>query len=356
MKEKRVKDTVVEENETTVTPNNENSSNDVVGTSNVESNNEGVTSSEEVETEVVDEKEQKKIKKNKILNIVETVVEAIIVVIAVVFSVFAIANPGGMNEDYSKINVNMLPVLSNSMSGTFEQGDLIFGTKAERNSEGKNETVYDIGTVIIFVVNDPTQSDQQFINTHRIVGYWYKYSIIEDEKEVFYQGYADMLGVESITSKESATKYATETLGWNSFEITNYITKGDNYEIYKTANNEDTYETVIIHDQYAVPLNNVVGTWNGGRVANLGAVITWVKTPLNFFLVIMIPLILLFGWNLFTVVKYLIDKHTEKVKVAALEEAKQSADVLSEEEKEEIKRKAIEEYMKKLQEEDNKQE
>ena len=70
----------------------------------------------------------------------------------------------------------------------------------------------------------------------------------------------------------------------------------------------------------------------------------------------MIPLILLFGWNLFTVVKYLIDKHTEKVKVAALEEAKQSADVLSEEEKEEIKRKAIEEYMKKLQEEDNKQE
>jgi hypothetical protein len=64
--------------------------------------------------------EKKKARRSLILTWVENIVEALIIVVAVVFSAFAIANPGGMNEDYSKINVNMLPVLSNSMSGTFE--------------------------------------------------------------------------------------------------------------------------------------------------------------------------------------------------------------------------------------------
>lgn len=338
MGEKELNSSVVEEKETTEVSKSEESKEEVVGTSNVDSED-NKTTSEEVKTEVVDEKEKKK---NKILNIVETVVEAIIVVIAVVFSIFAIANPGGMNSDYSKINVNMLPVLSNSMSGTFEEGDLIFGNKAERNSEGKNETVYDVGTVAIFVVNDYNSSKNQYLNTHRIIGYQYTWTNLGP---TYYETLID----ENITTAEQAYKYAEDN-NINGFSIYGYITKGDNYEIYKTADNDSTYKTNAVHDTYVVPLNNVVGTWNGEKVAGLGAVITWVKTPLNFFLVIMIPLILLFGWNVFTVVKYFINQNKEKQKLA-LEAAANKSYELSEEEKEEIKRRAVEEYMKKLQEE-----
>lgn len=284
--------------------------------------------------------EKKKERRSLILTWVENIVEALIIIVAVVISVFAIANPGGMNEDYSKINVNMLPVLSNSMSGTFEQGDLIFGTKAERDGKGKNTTVYDVGTVAIFVVDD-SNYDAQFINTHRIVGYQYSYKTTDKR---YYVSIVD----ERIKTKADLEKYFTDNSVPNP-EIYGYITKGDNYEIYKTKSNESTYKTNSVHDDYVVPLNNVLGTWNGNKVSNLGGVITWIKTPLNFFLVVMIPLIILFGWNVFTVVKYIIDRNKEKAKEAAIAQAK--AIELSEAEKEEIKRKAIEEYMKKMQEE-----
>jgi signal peptidase I len=289
--------------------------------------------------------EKKKERRSLILTWVENIVEALIIVVAVVISGFAIANPGGMNEDYSKINVNMLPVLSNSMSGTFEQGDLIFGTKAERDGKGKNTTVYDVGTVAIFVVNDYVNSDMQYLNTHRIIGYSFTH-VNPDLGVTYYETLVD----DQIKNEKDVLNYFKNNLkDEEEPKIYGYITKGDNNEIYKTTTNEDTYKTNAVHDTYVVPLNNVVGTWNGNKISGVGGVITWIKTPLNFFLVIMIPLILLFGWNVFTVVKYIIDRNKEKAKEAAIAQAK--AIELSEAEKEEIKRKAIEEYMKKMQEE-----
>ncbi len=289
--------------------------------------------------------EKKKARRSLILTWVENIVEALIIVVAVVFSAFAIANPGGMNEDYSKINVNMLPVLSNSMSGTFEKGDLIFGTKAERDGKGKNTTVYDVGTVAIFVVNDYQNADAQYLNTHRIIGY--RFSHINPTTG---SKYLDSIVDENVNNEEDVNNFFAENFtDAEKPEVIGYITKGDNYEIYKTTTNDDTYKTNAVHDTYVVPLNNVVGTWNGNKISRVGGVITWIKTPLNFFLVIMIPLILLFGWNVFTVVKYIIDRNKEKAKEAAIAQAK--AIELSEAEKEEIKRKAIEEYMKKMQEE-----
>jgi hypothetical protein len=285
--------------------------------------------------------EKKKERRSLILTWVENIVEALIIVVAVVISGFAIANPGGMNEDYSKINVNMLPVLSNSMSGTFEQGDLIFGTKAERDGKGKNTTVYDVGTVAIFVVNDHINSNTQYLNTHRIIGYYCSYNKTGTDY------YVRLVG-DNIKTEADAVNFGNEK-EYPNYKIVGYLTKGDNYEIYKTSSNLETYQTNAVYDTYIVPLNNVVGTWNGNKISRVGGVITWIKTPLNFFLVIMIPLILLFGWNVFTVVKYIIDRNKEKAKEAAIAQAK--AIELSEAEKEEIKRKAIEEYMKKMQEE-----
>ncbi|MBE6143558.1 MAG: S26 family signal peptidase [Erysipelotrichaceae bacterium] len=288
--------------------------------------------------------ENKKVKKEKsVVQVwIENIIQVVIVVACLVFSIIVIANPGGVKEDYSKINVNSMPVLSNSMSGTFEEGDLIFGEKLE---EGE---ILDIGEVAIFVVNDPKQSEFQFINTHRVVGYYYEYS---DEGKN-YSGYKDLLKVESVKDEASADAYS-QTLGWESFKITGYITSGDNKAIYykdgviggeliKESNTD-------LIDDYKPSLAGVIGKWNGKKLNGVGGVITWMQQPTNFFFVIIVPLILLFGYNVWIVISYVIETKTAKARKLALEEAK--AGGISKEDEEEIKKKAIEEYLKKMEEE-----
>lgn len=73
------------------------------------------------------------------------------------------------------------------------------------------------------------------------------------------------------------------------------------------------------------------------------------QQPTNFFFVIIVPLILLFGYNVWIVISYVIETKTAKARKLALEEAK--AGGISKEDEEEIKRKAVEEYLKKLEEE-----
>ena len=289
------------------------------------------------------EVKNKKVKKekSKVQIWIENIVQVVIVVACLVFSIIVITNPGGVKEDYSKINVNSMPVLSDSMSGTFEKGDLIFGEKLE---EGE---ILDIGEVAIFVVNDKTQSEYQFINTHRIVGYYYEYT---DEGKN-YAGYKDLLNVESITDEVSAEAYATVTLGWESFEIKGYVTSGDNKTIYYKEDGttlKNPTNTSLV-DSYIPTIDQVIGKWTGKKLNGVGGVITWMQQPTNFFFVIIVPLILLFGYNVWIIISYVIEVKTAKARKLALEEAK--AGGLSKEDEEEIKRRAVEEYLKKLEEE-----
>ena len=287
-------------------------------------------------------KKEKK-EKSKVRIWIENILEVLIVVACLAFSIIMIASPGGVKEDYSKINVSYMPVLSNSMSGTFEKGDLIFGKKINRDDDGNCE-ILDIGTVAIFVVNDPSQSEYQFINTHRIVGYYYEYKDSHDGKN--YAGYEKLFNVEEVSSAQTALEYA-ESMGWTNFTITGYITSGDNKGIYHVDGNINNPlirpgNTDCI-DSYVPDVNDVIGTWTGKKLSGVGGVITWIQKPLNFFLVIMIPLILLFLYNIWTVIKYILEVKTEKARKLALEEAQANAI-----DEEEIKRKAVEEYMKKM--------
>lgn len=282
-------------------------------------------------------KNEKKVKvkkeKSNLRLWIENIVQVLIVVGCIVFSILMIANPGGYKEDNSKINISYMPVLSESMSGTFEKGDLIFGKKIDRDDEGKVTEILDIGEVIIFIVDDANESEYVFINTHRIVGYYYEYKDSEGRKS----GYSDMLFAENVINQETALEFANN-YGWTDFEIIGYVTSGDNKEIYK----DKEYKI----DNYVPLLDQVLGTWNGKKLSGVGGVITWIQDPTHFFIVILVPLILLFGYNVWIVIQYVIEVKTEKAKKLALEEAK--AGGISLEEEEEIKRKAVEEYMKKM--------
>ena len=290
------------------------------------------------------EVETKKVKKekSKVQVWIENIVQAAIALGCLIFSIIVIANPGGVKEDYSKINVKSMPVLSDSMSGTFEKGDLIFGEKLE---EGE---ILDIGEVAIFVVNDKTQSEYQFINTHRVVGYYYTYVDAEAKK---YSGYSDLLYVDEVINEQTAETYAIETMNWTDFEIIGYVTSGDNKTIYYKEDGvtlKDPINDELV-DSYVPRFEQVIGKWNGKKLNGVGGVITWMQQPTNFFFVIIVPLILLFGYNVWIVISYVIEAKTAKARKLALEEAK--AGGLSKEDEEEIKRRAVEEYLKKLEEE-----
>ena len=91
---------------------------------------------------------KEKKEKGKVRIWIENIIEILIVIVCLVFSIVTISNPGGVKEDYSKISVSWMPVLSESMSGTFEKGDLIFGKKIGRDSEGKENEILDINVLI----------------------------------------------------------------------------------------------------------------------------------------------------------------------------------------------------------------
>lgn len=291
---------------------------------------------------------KEKKEKGKVRIWIENIIEILIVIVCLVFSIVTIANPGGVKEDYSKISVSWMPVLSESMSGTFEKGDLIFGEKIGRDSEGKVNEILDINDVAIFIVNDPKLSEYQYINTHRVVGYYYEYT--EDGKS--YAGYDRLLGEESVTDAESASAFAT-SLGWTEFNITGYVTSGDNKSIYY-VDGDITGELIkpsntALIDDYFPSIQGVIGKWNGKKISGLGGVITWMKQPTNFFFVVICPLVVLFGYNVWVIIQYVLEVKTAKARKLAYEEA--LANGISKEDEEEIKRKAIEEYLKKLEQE-----
>ena len=299
-------------------------------------------------------KKEKKVKKEK-SNLrlwIENIVQVLIVVGCIVFSIIMIASPGGISEKdvenkFVDVKVKYLPVLSESMSGTFEKGDLIFADNIERDDTGKPR-ILDIGEVAIFVVSDATQSEYVFLNTHRIVGYYYIYEL-DSGGILKCAENGELFGLDEIITASDAYEYA-ETKGWKNFEIVGYITRGDNLSIYYKDGNvngellDKSNEKVV--DGYYPSIQDVVGTWNGEKWDNVGGVITWIQDPTHFFIVILVPLILLFGYNVWIVIQYVIEVKTEKAKKLALEEAKASG--ISLEEEEEIKRKAVEEYMKKM--------
>ena len=104
------------------------------------------------------------------------------------------------------------------------------------------------------------------------------------------------------------------------------VTKGDNNLI--TDNEGDTAYT--IHE------NDVIGKCTeNGKLSGVGNVLSFLRSSLGFFLCIVLPLILFFLYELYNFITILV-----------AERAKKNASAVSKETEEEIKRRAIEEYLK----------
>ncbi|MFW5780901.1 MAG: signal peptidase I, partial [Bacillota bacterium] len=210
-------------------------------------------------------------KQKKILNIVVTSVQIAVVLLAIVVSAIIIANPNVANAEVGGGKTKLLPVLTDSMNG--DQEDSFAKGDLVVAKEPDDPTNLEVGDIVTYKFE---LGNTMQLNTHRII-----------EKDV-------------------------DTAGniW-------FRTKGDN---------EPEDPGFIYADEviavYQYHLNGV------------GSAIHWLQRPTNFLLVIVLPLILLFIYNIILFVRMITQARLEK---AAAE--KGSVD------EEEIKKKAIEEYL-----------
>lgn len=224
------------------------------------------------------------------LNVALIVLQVVIVVVAIAFSISILLSTGyESNTDFGKSSIRLMPVLTDSMAGdkddSFKAGDLIIVKSAEKADLSSLKE----GDIITYL--DYVGGDLQFV-THRII----------DVSE---------------TSLEDGTV------------VREFTTRGD-------AEDPAT----------AIPKTLYQGDIKGiyvGKLAGVGSAVFWLQDPTHFFLVIMLPLILLLLYNAYLVVRIIIDAKLRKQREQLVGATAQGVAPIDEEE---IKRRAIEEYLK----------
>ncbi|MBO7156590.1 MAG: S26 family signal peptidase [Clostridia bacterium] len=221
----------------------------------------------------------------KIVDIVVTCVQVAIIILAITVSAIVIANPIASSAKVGEGKTKLLPVLTDSMNGKDEYYQSTgFDIKTRFKSGDlviaktpENNRTLKVGDIVTYV---GAVNGYEALITHRIV------EVID----------ADNDGL-----------------------IDTYVVMGD-----VVTARENLHPDKVL----AVYKNHLKG---------VGAAINWLQGPTNFLLVIVIPLALLFIYNIILVVRMVMEYKMAKVKESASETA-----VIDEEE---IKRKAIEEYL-----------
>lgn len=213
-------------------------------------------------------------KAKKWISITIDIILWLFVSFAIIITILVLAT----NKDDNIPSINgksPISVLTDSMSPTFKAGDLIICDKLTVEEKSKLE-INDIITYYVDLDGDGIKE----INTHRIVE---KY---EEPKGYVY-----------------------------------YITQGDNRE---TNLNEDS-EPVFYGD--------VICRYTDTKFSGVGAFLSFLQTSTGFLVVIVLPLIAFFIYELYRFILVLVEfKHKKTGKISSAEE-------------EEIKRRAIEEYL-----------
>lgn len=224
------------------------------------------------------------------LNVALIVLQVVIVVVAIAFSISILLSTGyESNTDFGKSSIRLMPVLTDSMAGdkpdSFKAGDLIIVKSAEKADLSALEE----GDIITYL--DYVGGDIQFV-THRI-----------------------------ISIKETP------------------LTDGTIVREFTTMGDAEDPATAVPKTLYQGDIKGVYI----GKLAGVGSAVFWLQDPTHFFLVIMLPLILLLIYNAYLVVRIIIEAKLKKQREQLVGATAKGAAQLDEEE---IKRRAIEEYLK----------
>ena len=211
----------------------------------------------------------------KILNVIIDVVVVFIMVISVLVVILSLTSKSSGVPNL--FGYAPLSVQSGSMEDTIMENDVIISQVTDDIG-----LEYEKGDVVTF----PVEIDGvKTLNTHRIV------EVIKDESTVYYR------------------------------------TQGDNEK------------TNPVPDSEKQTASTIVAKWTGVRIPGFGGFLSFIRTQLGFFLVILLPMILFFVYEAIRVIMNIIAYNKEK----AAEEA--AAAVANSELTEEQKQRAIEEYL-----------
>ena len=206
-------------------------------------------------------------KYKKILKIALNVFIWIFVIFSLLMTVLALAAQSNADGIPSLGGKCFLTVSSDSMSPTFEKGDLLFGDMLTNEEKASLE----VGDVITFYA-DLDGNGSTELNSHRIVAINY------DSNE----------------------------------NVESYVTKGDNEE------------TNMVEDKNPVLWQFVIAKWNGeSKIANIGGFLSFLQTPKGFLITIVFPLVVFFLYELYVFVMALMKlkkKDEETPKITAEEE------------------------------------
>ena len=212
-------------------------------------------------------------KSKKIWGIIGNVFCWVFIAFAVVVTVMAFAaqsSPDGIPTIGGRA---ILTVQTNSMEPTFNEGDIIIGRKLT-DEEIRTLQVNDI---ITFDAGDLDGDGMRDLNSHRIV------EVLTDEAGVV-----------------------------------SYVTKGDH--------NPDGMEEHVTAD-------SVKCQYTGTRIKGLGKVLSYLQQPTGFLIVIVLPLVVFFIFELITFIRKVFEvKNADKKQITAEDEAL-------------IRQKAVEEYI-----------
>ena len=211
----------------------------------------------------------------KILSITATVLVWAFVAFALLTTVLVFTAQGDEDGIPALFGKSLITVESESMEDTFKKGDLIWIDKIS-GTENVSERLADLD------VND-------------IITYWAPIDINKD-------GQLNDINTHRIVEKLD-----------NGFK-----TQGDNNEL---------------KDSYRVGFSDVIGiAHEDDRLGGVGAVISFLRTSLGFFLCILLPLALFFLYELYCFIRLILSERPKRAGVSA-------------EQEEEIKRRAIEEFL-----------
>ena len=238
---------------------------------------------------VADDEEKPLSKKKKIVNGILLGVQIVLVLFAIILTLIMILNP--KQDEVSGVGIKLLPVLTDSMDGErtlmIDGEEVTFkGFAAGALVIAKNPDYDDLKVGDIVTFSDRI-GDEMGLNTHRII------EVVEIEPG-----------------------------------LVKYRTQGDNPE----APVDSTLK--LPGDIKAVYVTHING---------LGNALFWIRDGYHFIYVIIIPLGLLLIYNIYLVAMIVVEGKMKKAKAAAAEDAKAAA--LASIDEEEIKRKAIEEYL-----------
>ena len=246
-------------------------------------------------------------------------IQCALIIVCVVFSIIVVANPGGFTDDKRGKRSLFMTVESDSMSPTIDKSDLIITSKPIETG------CYDLGTVVTFVDKD---GGFLFYNTHRIVGYKFTENSSDTNVLIAYKFVSD--GTDKLENFNDILERYPQA------EFKSYITRGDKYTLEKAGKTDISQITDFSigaeMDDDIEHYNSTIVAQLDYTIGGLGGALKWLREPTNFFLVIILPLILLFAYNIFSIVRIIVKGKIQKAK----DESKIDEN--------EIKRQAIKDY------------